>query len=65
MRSPIKVQDCHWHLCIWLKKMIRATILFTVLAVAFARPKEVDKCPENVQTLPTFDSDKVSWFANF
>ena len=45
--------------------MIRATILFTVLAVAFARPKEVDKCPENVQTLPTFDSDKVSWFANF
>ena len=40
--------------------MIHTLIAFTVLAAVFAAAREVNKCPENVQTLPTFDADRVS-----
>ena len=42
--------------------MIRTLFIFKVLAVGFTTAREVNKCPENVQTLPTFDSNRVSQY---
>ena len=44
------------------REMIRTLFIFKVLAVGFATAREVNKCPENVQTLPTFDSNRVSQY---
>ena len=42
--------------------MIGTLIACTVLAVSLSTGREVNKCPENVQTLPTFDSNRVLLF---